>query len=615
MKFERLENTGENPNIPALDLSAYCLFPKTTKPNDILLRFSFDSAETLSPTDAETQPHFQQNGANRSELVNKREFYPLGVGLLLRAVPAYLTHQLEKLGAADQKTGTNPLRSKTFSRRIFCKRSALTIGSAAIAFSLPSCEKETPTGKLLAMLMDPDVEVRRNAVRELALLNPNQESELVINALAKALGDEDEEVRSIASAGLADRGMAAMPALLGAAVNPAQTVRKGVFDAFVQIGIPSALTLAQTFTNLELPVSARQIAIEAFVRILIDLADRITALREDAQDLIKRESALSDLKEIKTSLHESSMQKTVPFLSLVYKDADRTIHQAAVMAIGILANMDMGIVVTEAIPHLIVALKDADDVVRQNAAGALGAIRDASTAEALTEALSDNAPHVRENAMAALQRLGSIAKSAVPKLIDILSGNDNKMAELAAKVLGAIQDPRAVPHLGKALRKNDHALRVEAASALALMGESAKMALKDLLFALQDQRNDDTIKNNTIAALGRIADPKAVPALTYVLYNDKNVRYNACLALTEIFKAVNDGDLARSAVPALVQALYDNALETRIAAAICLWQIAEYAEGAEQALRDILNKIERGMEWDILNAVLQAILKTKKRKI
>ena len=199
----------------------------------------------------------------------------------------------------------------------------------------------------------------------------------------------------------------------------------------------------------------------------------------------------------------------------------------------------------------ITALGNDDPSIRSHAADALGLLGE-SAAEAvphLIQALRDAYEPVRLNAAYAL---GAIGKPAVPQLIETLGDENGPTRRMAAYALAAVGAP-AVPALSEALQHTEDPVRIEAAYALAQIGDAAEPAIP----ALMERTKDDNVEvrrylPEAFGSLGAIAAP-AVPALIEMLENDhdKQVRFEAALALAQIGPAAND------AVPVLANALRD----------------------------------------------------------
>ena len=88
----------------------------------------------------------------------------------------------------------------------------------------------------------------------------------------------------------------------------------------------------------------------------------------------------------------------------------------------------------ELIARLIVGLKDSDADVRANLAQALAKIGPTAV-ESLTDALADALPERRAGAATALGLLGTSAKSALPKLLELLDDQETEVRRQASQAI------------------------------------------------------------------------------------------------------------------------------------------------------------------------------------
>ena len=118
----------------------------------------------------------------------------------------------------------------------------------------------------------------------------------------------------------------------------------------------------------------------------------------------------------------------------------------------------------ESLDPLIEALSSRKKSIRLHAATLLGAINDPKAIPALIETLRDNNKLVRREASTALSRMG---EPAVDPLIDILGDEDWRVRGAAAWALGNIGDERAIPELEKLLDDESGFVKQGAQSAIA----------------------------------------------------------------------------------------------------------------------------------------------------
>ncbi|HVC82696.1 MAG TPA: HEAT repeat domain-containing protein, partial [Chloroflexota bacterium] len=190
------------------------------------------------------------------------------------------------------------------------------------------------------------------------------------------------------------------------------------------------------------------------------------------------------------------------------------------------------------------ALSHKSGWVRGYAAEALGRLGSKRAVPALIQALrAEQGPHTRGNAASALGALGD--PIAVEVLIEVLNGNTWAGRREAACSLGLLGGPRAVEALvsalesssnedstsaawslarsgamearGPLLRAIESAIREEKRTVYSLMMDLAKLDREMAIPYLLQVLNDPSGRGHAsaIEALGRLGDPRAIPALRY----------------------------------------------------------------------------------------------------
>ncbi len=181
---------------------------------------------------------------------------------------------------------------------------------------------------------------------------------------------------------------------------------------------------------------------------------------------------------------------------------------------------------------LIPCLSSRDAKVRQAAAQALGEIGDVAGVGSLTSLLDDADSKVAAAAATSLGRLK--VTDAAPALLRLLNRGAAESAASAARALGDIGVRQAVPALSEALlnEKLEGAAREEAAAALGKLNDPA--ALPALVSSLDSP--DDRIRWAAADSLGRLGLLESVAPLGKTLASDKDprVREVAALALGNI---------------------------------------------------------------------------------
>lgn len=153
---------------------------------------------------------------------------------------------------------------------------------------------------------------------------------------------------------------------------------------------------------------------------------------------------------------------------------------------------------------------------------------------------------------------------AVTALIETLNDGNVAVRLAAINSLGALEDPRAIVALAKAMREDSDA-RVREAAAWALGEIDDVRAVPHLLEALKSERAAN-VREKIVHALGEIDDPSAVAGISAVV-KDPNVavRRSAVWALGELEDA--------SVVPALLTMVRDEDADVRKHTAEALGQL------------------------------------------
>jgi HEAT repeat protein len=195
-----------------------------------------------------------------------------------------------------------------------------------------------------------------------------------------------------------------------------------------------------------------------------------------------------------------------------------------------------------AVPALLAALRERGEPIRSLAAQALGRIgaKAREAVPALLELLRDKNDSLRFDAAEALSRIGPGA-DAVPVLAKRLRDRYFAVGRTAAAALGKIGPAAkdAVPDLTKALK--DRQLRGWAADALGRIGPAAGAAVPTLLRLLEGEDYGPYCRS-MLRALGRIGDPKALPAARAALRDKaKGLRAEAARAIELLQPGAGNG--------------------------------------------------------------------------
>jgi HEAT repeat protein/WD40 repeat protein len=200
------------------------------------------------------------------------------------------------------------------------------------------------------------------------------------------------------------------------------------------------------------------------------------------------------------ALGRTQARGAVPALNRALRDRNAVVRRAAAGALQSIRAVDD-------IEPLRAALRDEASAVRTAAAQALAAIGNPGAAEALAAALRDRDPEVRSAAAVALRDIGQ------PGTIDVLTRSLTDTA-VRKTVSGILKE------LGWKPDDGDYAVHYrigqEEFAECARYGAAAVDPLLEELNRL-DNNDNTALKEKVIAALGDIADSRAVPALASLL--------------------------------------------------------------------------------------------------
>lgn len=347
---------------------------------------------------------------------------------------------------------------------------------------------------LIADLRSPDVEVRRKAA--FVLYNEARLAEKYLSQLIEAYADPDPTVRaSLASffAVTGPKAKAAVPLLL----NDAKAK-----DAHLRRRVVNALGLIQSESDVVVPV--------------------LMALVDDADPGAKGTSRVGVMAVRALSWHGPQARSAVPFLldALKARSEEKDIRNAIIHALGKIGG-DHPLLVPTLLAHLDGKLE----------------------------------LFLREAAVIALGRLGSQAKSAIPKiaaLIDLEEPEARWTRERAIWALGEMGDEvddsvvRKLLPLLKA--KTDDPVRITVIRTLGKLGpKHAKMIVPGLIDVLAEMPN---IAIPSLAAMGKEAVAPLIPFVDD--YRDENFQICVLRTLALI------GPPAKDALPALQKVLKES---------------------------------------------------------
>ena len=248
--------------------------------------------------------------------------------------------------------------------------------------------------------------------------------------------------------------------------------------------------------------------------------------------------------------------------------------------------------------------------------------------EFLIKGLSDENGLVRRSYAA---ELGSIGKAALPELINVLLNSKNVIQRrAAAKTLKLVEDPRALPHLIKALTNDsDPVVQCSAAGAIAIFGEAAA---EHLVILLENQENTEmqyglaawclafiganapnvikkaakskntNVKSAAISALEehirQSEDQESIHLVESAInHSDENVQIEAIKLVGKLYKI-------KSLIPILISKLQHKSPEIRKASVLSLMQL-----NIKESLKQLKELLEVEREQNVKKIIVLAIKK------
>jgi HEAT repeat protein len=155
------------------------------------------------------------------------------------------------------------------------------------------------------------------------------------------------------------------------------------------------------------------------------------------------------------------------------------------------------------------------------------------TLHVLHDALRNSSPLIRSNAARTLGKMRSYGST--PYLMDLLGDEVGAVRAAAAEALGLIGDRIAIEHLVYRIQDNVEKVQERAADAVVRFGRLATVPLLEVL----SRERDKFAQRALLKCLGRIGDPKSVPALiSYLRSSYFIVRQSAVSALARFGPSV-----------------------------------------------------------------------------
>jgi RNA polymerase sigma factor (sigma-70 family) len=463
-----------------------------------------------------------------------------------------------------------------------------------------------PAGTVSARLARGREMLRRRLTRRGLALSGAGLAAVLAESAASAAGPAAVVEATVRGAVLIAAGTPAGGVISAAAVRLTEGVLHAMFQTKMQIGVGLVIGLVLLAAGAGVLSHQLQAAVQDDggppVRRAAAGDERGDALRQEVQRLKDENERLAKaVEELRDAVRRLEQKvapagqgagavryhgKTAPYWLEQLRDRDPTFRQAAVQALGGIAEVDHSV-----IPALVAALHDRDVQVRSVAMQSLSGVAKEAM-PSLLRMLQSSRQDDRLHAAQALTYLGATAKTAVPPLLRLLKDPDPDVRGAALETLGYLGPPDAavIPPLVRALGDENPDVRSRAVNAVAQFHGKAAPPLIEALTS-----KDETVRATAAHALGflsidphifvpaliqALGDPSAevreaagrtlfglrpeasVPALAVALKSPKSrVRTQAAEVLSRI-GAPN----ARPALSALLKALGDDAAEVRKAA-------------------------------------------------
>jgi HEAT repeat protein len=237
---------------------------------------------------------------------------------------------------------------------------------------------------LLEAVRDPDLEVRRAAIRSLG----RYEDPSTAPAFREALRDPDPEIRAIAIEALAEfKDRSSVGAIAAALRDENVEVRRAAADALDDL--PAASARTELIAALRDPdAEVRERAISALARLKDPAAtDALIAAMKDPKPDVRARAI--------EALHELELPTPPAALLDALRDPSAEVRQQAAHAVGHYQD-------ARAVPTLRTMIEDPNAEVREAAVEALSEIRTEAAIEGLMSALKSKDPKVRRAAADAL---------------------------------------------------------------------------------------------------------------------------------------------------------------------------------------------------------------------
>ncbi len=437
---------------------------------------------------------------------------------------------------------------------------------------------------LTEMLSSDEWEVRLQGVKALGQV-ADTSIELVVPALARALADEDVDVRQAAAAVLEkldETGrQQSLPVLKELFSNPDERLRRGALAALLSIGDAeilkdeiSVLTKMLSSDDWEVRwdvVKALGQVADASIELVVPALAK--ALADESSDVRQASAAVLE------KLDETGKQQSLPVLKELFSNPDERLHRGALAALMSIGDAE---ILKDEISTLTEMLSSDDWEVRRDVVKALGQVADASielVVPALARALADEDVDVRQAAAAALEKLDETGRQqSLPVLKELFSNPDEGLRRGALAALLSISKAEILKDeisvLTKMLSSDDWEVRRDVVKALGQVADtSIELVVPALAKALADESSD--VRQASAAVLEKLDETgrqQSFPVLKELFSNpDERLRLRVFAALLSI----GDAEILKDEISTLTEMLSSDDWGVRLQVVKALGQVAD----------------------------------------
>ena len=497
---------------------------------------------------------------------------------------------------------------------------------AARALSLMGSGAKPATDALAGALADKDPEVRSSAVSALSkaglpaarlvpLLMPRlEDSEAAVRGAAvQALsrqraadvsrelgtlleggGEETIQAVALVAERLGSRARAVLPGLVAAALRIDKL--QGETPLARSLGV-----FGEEAASLILKKLAEPVAPEDTARLMMALRFTAATSVEILRDELKRGPAPARLGAAQ-ALGAAGEPGRAALSELLggLEDADPLLRATC---IGSLAAL--GIPAKEYAEALFVLIEDPDEKVRAAAVSAAGKIEKNQRAQLvpiLRRSLADSSVEIRRAASSSLAAMGTDAAAARPDLRAALKDADSAVRGLAARALGSMggNGEALIAELLVLVGEKETSVRLAAVEALGGFTEGADAAAASLLELATEDKEPEVLRLASIETLARIGGPAAAQDVLASLLRESPVKVRLASARA-LVHCRRDNE---AAVASLAVAVGDENPDVRRAAVESLGEIGPEAQGAAEALFELLgDEYSRSMGFSALKKI------------